>query len=89
MFPFATAVGGQRIGQPQGDELRDTGGIIVRQITALMPAAKAFGLGTSIQGNGPRLFAVHELLQAGVIWRGRSLRTIECTRLSACRSAGL
>ena len=77
-FPFGTATGGHGVMETKGDELHDAGRVVVRQITACVPAEETAGLGLGVERFGPGAFARDEMAETGIArrftgadWSGR------------------
>ncbi len=69
LFPFGAKRFGKRIGQAKRDELCQPRFITVREITALMPAAKTLLEVFHLRRRGPPALVFDQIAHTGIVWR--------------------
>ena len=69
MLPLRTERFWKAIGEMKGDELRQSRFVAMRQITALVPTAKALLGILDLRWRGPVTLALHQFAHAGIVRR--------------------
>ena len=69
IFPFRTKRFRKTVGEMKGDELRQSGFVAMRQITALVPATKTLLGIFNLWRRRPAPLALHQFAHAGVVRR--------------------